>query len=82
MGMPRQEVWLGRRFDDLDVPVAVAIGGLFDYFAGTSATPPRWMGRIGLEWLGRLAADPRRLGHRYLVEPVLLGADLVRERLR
>lgn len=82
MGMPRQEAWLGRRFDELDVRVALAIGGLFDYFAGASATPPRWMGRVGLEWLGRLVADPARLGHRYLVEPVLLAGELVRDARR
>jgi N-acetylglucosaminyldiphosphoundecaprenol N-acetyl-beta-D-mannosaminyltransferase len=82
MGMPRQEIWLARHFDRLDVRAAISIGGLFDYFAGASATPPRWMGRLGLEWLGRLVADPRRLGHRYLVEPMLLAAELVRERRR
>jgi N-acetylglucosaminyldiphosphoundecaprenol N-acetyl-beta-D-mannosaminyltransferase len=81
MGMPRQERWLAAHFEALSVPVAMAVGGLFDYYAGASATPPRWMGRVGLEWLGRLAADPRRLGHRYLVEPVKLAAALARDGL-
>jgi N-acetylglucosaminyldiphosphoundecaprenol N-acetyl-beta-D-mannosaminyltransferase len=80
MGMPRQEAWLARRFDGIDAQVAIAVGGLFDYFAGTSVTPPRWMGKLGLEWLGRLVADPKRLGNRYLVEPILLGSELLRER--
>jgi N-acetylglucosaminyldiphosphoundecaprenol N-acetyl-beta-D-mannosaminyltransferase len=82
MGMPRQEEWLGRRFDALEATVAISIGGLFDYFAGAQKTPPRWMGKVGLEWLARLVADPRRLGRRYVVEPVLLANELLAERVR
>lgn len=82
MGMPRQEIWLAENFDRLDVRIAIAVGGLFDYHAGVTATPPRWMGPLGIEWLGRLAADPRRLGHRYLIEPLLLSRDLLLERMR
>ena len=82
MGMPRQELWLADNADALAVDVTVTVGGLFDYFAGVSATPPRWMGRVGLEWLGRLVADPRRLAHRYLVEPVLLARLLARAHAR
>lgn len=78
MGMPRQELWLADNVDALAVDVSITVGGLFDYFAGVAATPPRWMGRVGLEWLGRLVADPRRLAHRYLVEPVLLVRYLAR----
>jgi N-acetylglucosaminyldiphosphoundecaprenol N-acetyl-beta-D-mannosaminyltransferase len=79
MGMPRQELWLADQADRLNATVAIAVGGLFDYFAGESRTPPRWMGRIGLEWLFRLADDPRRLAYRYLVEPFLLLGLLIRE---
>lgn len=82
MGMPRQELWLADNADALAVDVAMTVGGLFDYFAGVSATPPRWMGRVGLEWLGRLAADPGRLAHRYLVEPLLLARHLARTHAR
>jgi N-acetylglucosaminyldiphosphoundecaprenol N-acetyl-beta-D-mannosaminyltransferase len=61
------------------------VGGLFDYIAGVTATPPRWMGRFGLEWLFRLASDPTRLWRRYLVEPWfvfrLFLAELLRKRI-
>lgn len=78
MGMPRQELWLAANADALQVKVAMTVGGLFDYLAGVTYCPPRWMGRVGLEWLARLVADPRRLAHRYLVEPVLLVRHLMR----
>jgi hypothetical protein len=49
-----------------------SVGAAFDYEAGVQRTAPRWTGRLGLEWLFRLAADPRRLFRRYCVEPWFL----------
>jgi N-acetylglucosaminyldiphosphoundecaprenol N-acetyl-beta-D-mannosaminyltransferase len=69
MGMPRQEHWILDNLDDLNVPVILTAGACMDYVAGAIPTPPRWMGRWGLEWLHRLASDPIRLWTRYLVEP-------------
>ncbi len=84
MGMPRQENWLLRHHAALQSPCIITVGAAMDYFAGAIPTPPRWMGRFGLEWLARLIAEPRRLGRRYLVEPWFLlpylAAD-VRKRL-
>jgi N-acetylglucosaminyldiphosphoundecaprenol N-acetyl-beta-D-mannosaminyltransferase len=45
------------------------VGACFDYLAGEIPTPPRWMGRFGLEWMYRLFGEPRRLWRRYLIEP-------------
>ena len=74
MGMPRQERWIERNHDALPPCVLFSVGAAFDYEAGEQAAAPRWLGRLGLEWLYRLARDPRRLAHRYLVEPwTLLG---------
>jgi N-acetylglucosaminyldiphosphoundecaprenol N-acetyl-beta-D-mannosaminyltransferase len=78
MGMPRQELWIARNRRILDVPVIMPVGGFADYFAGRTRTAPRFLGPLGLEWLFRLACDPRRLGFRYLVEPLLLLGLLVR----
>jgi N-acetylglucosaminyldiphosphoundecaprenol N-acetyl-beta-D-mannosaminyltransferase len=72
MGMPRQEYWVLDNLDNIDnltVPVVQTVGACFDYIAGVIPTPPRWMGRLGLEWLYRLISEPRRLGKRYLIEP-------------
>jgi N-acetylglucosaminyldiphosphoundecaprenol N-acetyl-beta-D-mannosaminyltransferase len=79
MGMPRQERWLATRIDDLDAPVVVTVGGWLDYVAGARRTPPRWVARVGFEWLARLVDEPRRLAHRYLVEPWPLVPVFARE---
>lgn len=69
MGMPRQERWIFDHLDQLEANAVLAIGGLFDYVAGEIRTPPRWMGRVGLEGFYRLLSEPRRLWKRYLIEP-------------
>lgn len=86
MGMPRQERWILENLDRVAAPVILPCGACFDYLAGQIRTPPRWAGRLGLEWLFRLATEPRRLFGRYLVEPLFLAgpwlAEVARRRLR
>jgi N-acetylglucosaminyldiphosphoundecaprenol N-acetyl-beta-D-mannosaminyltransferase len=85
MGMPRQEYWIHENFPRLRANVILPSGAAMDYVAGAVYTPPRWSGRAGLEWAFRLAAEPKRLWRRYLLEPwSVLGVvarELVRERL-
>jgi N-acetylglucosaminyldiphosphoundecaprenol N-acetyl-beta-D-mannosaminyltransferase len=69
MGMPRQEAWITLHQPYLNPCVTFSVGAAFDYEAGVQAAAPRWMGRLGVEWLFRLAHDPRRLFFRYVVEP-------------
>ncbi|MDI7776121.1 WecB/TagA/CpsF family glycosyltransferase [Asticcacaulis sp. EMRT-3] len=69
MGMPRQEMWILANHDRLPPCVILPVGAAFDYEAGVMYTPPRWTGRIGLEWLVRFVHEPRRLFERYFVEP-------------
>jgi len=69
MGMPLQEAWIQANRAALPRGVMLSIGAAFDYEAGVQAAAPRWMGRLGVEWLFRLVSQPRRLAHRYLVEP-------------
>ena len=85
MGMPRQEYWTQDNFSQLDVHVILSsTGAALEYIAGAAPTPPRWAGRIGLEWMFRLAHEPRRLFSRYLIEPwyilLLLLMDYPRSR--
>lgn len=82
LGMPLQERWIAEHRDRIDTGVVLASGAATDYIAGVLPTPPRWAGRIGLEWLFRLGAEPRRLAARYLVEPLLLVGARSVKRLR
>jgi len=59
-GAPQQEKWIARNLKRLGVPVAMGVGGAFDFIAGVVPRAPRWMQRWGLEWLYRLIRQPWR----------------------
>jgi N-acetylglucosaminyldiphosphoundecaprenol N-acetyl-beta-D-mannosaminyltransferase len=59
-GAPSQDVWIARNQPRLRVPAAVGVGGAFDFIAGVTRRAPRWVQRIGLEWLHRLIREPWR----------------------
>lgn len=67
MGTPGQERWIAVNREALDVPVVWAVGALFGFVSGTIPRGPHWMTAHGLEWLCRLAAEPRKLWRRYLI---------------
>jgi N-acetylglucosaminyldiphosphoundecaprenol N-acetyl-beta-D-mannosaminyltransferase len=67
LGAPKQEFFIERAQEWLGYAVAVAIGAGLDFVAGNIRRAPRWMCASGLEWLYRLAQEPRRLWRRYLV---------------
>lgn len=66
MGCPKQELWMHRYRDRLNVKVVLAVGAAFNFIAGTVPQAPSWMQRMGLEWAFRLWAEPKRLWRRYL----------------
>lgn len=66
LGCPRQEVWAFENSAALSMPV-VAVGAAFDFHAGLLSQAPGWMQDRGLEWLYRLAVEPRRLWRRYVL---------------
>jgi N-acetylglucosaminyldiphosphoundecaprenol N-acetyl-beta-D-mannosaminyltransferase len=67
LGAPKQEFWAANHELDLRVSLILPVGAAFDFYSGRVRRAPTWMQRMGLEWLFRLAADPRRLWRRYLV---------------
>jgi N-acetylglucosaminyldiphosphoundecaprenol N-acetyl-beta-D-mannosaminyltransferase len=79
MGMPRQEEWILANVDQIKANIVLPSGACIDYIAQEIATPPRWMGQVGLEWLYRLATEPKRLWRRYLVEPWFIAKLLIEE---
>jgi len=72
MGMPRQEHWLHNHLGQMPRCVVVTVGGILSFLGEDRPTPPRWLGRLGFEWVFRLATEPRRLWRRYLLEPLVL----------
>jgi N-acetylglucosaminyldiphosphoundecaprenol N-acetyl-beta-D-mannosaminyltransferase len=64
-GQPKQELWMHRMRPHLRAPLLVGVGAAFDFHAGLVPQAPPWMGRNGLEWIYRLAREPRRLWRRY-----------------
>ena len=74
MGTPKQELWIQRYAERLDVDVLWTVGALFDYIAGRVPRAPRWLSDNGLEWIFRLAIEPQRMWRRYLLgNPVFLS---------
>jgi exopolysaccharide biosynthesis WecB/TagA/CpsF family protein len=67
MGAPCQERWARAWSTDGRPRVWWCVGALLEYYAGTRRRAPVWMRRAGLEWLARLALEPRRLWRRYLL---------------
>ena len=67
MTAPKQEKWIARNLDKLDVPVSIGVGAAFDFIAGRAKRAPTWMQKISLEWFYRLCQEPERLWKRYLV---------------
>jgi N-acetylglucosaminyldiphosphoundecaprenol N-acetyl-beta-D-mannosaminyltransferase len=65
LNTPKQDYWMGAHRGRVNA-VMLGVGAAFDFMAGTKPQAPRWMMRIGFEWLFRLATEPRRLWKRYL----------------
>jgi len=76
-GAPQQDLWIARNRDRLSVAVAMGVGGTFDFIAGVVPRAPRWMRRLGLEWLYRLYRQPWRW-RRMLRLPRFVWAVLTR----
>jgi N-acetylglucosaminyldiphosphoundecaprenol N-acetyl-beta-D-mannosaminyltransferase len=65
LGAPKQELWIAVHHARLAAKVAICAGATIDFLAGEKQRSPFWMRRAGLEWLHRLASEPRRLTRRY-----------------
>ncbi len=82
LGCPKQELWMAQQQGQLSA-VMMGVGAAFSFHSGEVSQAPRWMMAWGLEWLYRLAMEPRRLWQRYLINNplfiVLFGWQLVRQ---
>jgi len=62
LGVPKQEKWIAAHLAELDVPVAIGVGGTLDVMAGVMKRAPYWMQKAKLEWLFRGLMQPKRAG--------------------
>jgi N-acetylglucosaminyldiphosphoundecaprenol N-acetyl-beta-D-mannosaminyltransferase len=83
VGAPKQEIWIDRYKSQLhNIKTFLAIGATINFEAGDIQRSPRWMSEIGLEWLFRLASEPRRLWKRYILSAIPFFWLILQQRFR
>lgn len=82
MTAPKQEKWAAQHKEMLDAKVICTIGAVFDFYAGTIERPSDLWINLGLEWLGRLVKEPKRLWRRYLYYGPVFVKLIVKEKIR
>ena len=68
LGAPKQEKFLYKYKNKLNVPISLAIGASIDFEAGNISRAPKWMQNSGLEWFYRLCKEPKRMFRRYIID--------------
>ncbi|MBU5487580.1 WecB/TagA/CpsF family glycosyltransferase [Clostridium sp. MSJ-8] len=71
MGSPKQENFIYNNFDKIPASVFMGVGGSFDIFAGNLKRAPKWMIKLGLEWLYRVVKEPFRIKRLWVIPKFL-----------
>jgi N-acetylglucosaminyldiphosphoundecaprenol N-acetyl-beta-D-mannosaminyltransferase len=79
LSTPKQERWMAAHLNRLQARVLLGVGAAFDFHAGLKRQAPRWMQHVGMEWVFRLATEPRRLWRRYLTNNPRFVWSLIRQ---
>lgn len=74
LGAPKQERWMAAHIGQIHATAMIGVGAAFDFHAGRQSWAPRWVRRLGIEWVYRLASEPRRMWRRNLDSPLFLLA--------
>lgn len=61
MGSPKQEKWIYENREKLKANILMGVGGSFDVVSGKSKRAPKWIRKMGIEWLYRMLKEPKRL---------------------
>jgi N-acetylglucosaminyldiphosphoundecaprenol N-acetyl-beta-D-mannosaminyltransferase len=67
MGSPKQERWIESKKGEINCRIIQSVGDLFSLFAGKKVRGPKFIRRVGLEWLARTFAHPLKYCDRYLI---------------
>lgn len=81
-GSPAKERFLARWKAEIGAPFVMGVGGSFDVYAGRVRRAPRWMRRVGLEWLFRVSQEPGRMWRRYAGDAPRFAWLVLRARFR
>jgi len=77
LGFPKQERLIASLIPVLPTAWFISCGAAIGFAAGAQSRAPEWMRRSGLEWMHRLASEPRRLAKRYLVHDLPFAVRLL-----
>jgi N-acetylglucosaminyldiphosphoundecaprenol N-acetyl-beta-D-mannosaminyltransferase len=82
LGSPKQEIWAASNEGRLEARLIMPVGAAFNFHSGRVPRAPKWMRQAGLEWLFRLAMEPRRLLGRYVTTNSRFVVMIAREEMR
>jgi len=77
LGAPKQELWIERNLDKINANIFIGVGGTLDFVSGRIKRAPKFMRKLGLEWLFRLIAEPSR--YRRIYKATIIFSALVRQ---
>jgi N-acetylglucosaminyldiphosphoundecaprenol N-acetyl-beta-D-mannosaminyltransferase len=81
MTAPKQEKWATANQYQLDAQLICSIGAVFDFYAGTVERPSKTWINLGIEWLGRLVKEPKRMWKRYLYFGPIFIIDVLKQKI-
>ncbi|HAD82249.1 MAG: hypothetical protein A2509_04115 [Candidatus Edwardsbacteria bacterium RIFOXYD12_FULL_50_11] len=82
LGSPKQELWIHSHMQLLNVPVSIGVGGSFDVLSGLKPDTPEWARGKGLEWLYRIAQNPRAYAKRYIITNTWFVWQILKEKFK
>ncbi|MBU2947841.1 WecB/TagA/CpsF family glycosyltransferase [Zobellia uliginosa] len=82
MTAPKQEKWSYQFKNELNTQYICSIGAVFDFYAGTITRPSKFWQNLGLEWLGRLLKEPKRMWKRYIYYGFVFAGHLVKHKFK
>ena len=80
LGAPKQEKFIYKYKNKLNVPISLAIGASIDFEAGNIERAPKWMQKSGLEWFYRFLKEPKRMFKRYFIDDLKIIKVLIKYR--
>lgn len=82
LGLPKQDLWIFRNKNKLNVPVAAGVGAAFGFLAGTTRRAPTYLQKLGLEWFYMLLSKPKRTGRRVLFDGSNFIVSVLKEEIQ